>query len=280
MTTISEIQEKIDKCEIDIQKKMDRIAKLEQKEIRLKRQLENMGCIFEDYDKFERSRYAKKPNSYGHYDYNENFSVANHITNWYDVRDNHEIWVTELDLEDCITAQLSSWNKIFELEDKITRFKTQLQKLQVRNDEIEEMPPIFKELKDAIYEEIVDIYKNAKEETTKAVERAIHNRTFRTEIMQELYSKIGKGLVQFVRFRTVEELTKIAEKDAEDYILNLIGRVTKYVGKITDYSDIVLTGPSINGIIEGENGKVSVRTVVAGGYNIQTLHNRVLVKRI
>lgn len=278
--TIKEINDKIIKAEHDIQKRVERISKLEQKEIKLKTQLQDMGCIFEDYNKFERSRYSKNPNSYGHYKYNENFSVADHITNWYDVRDNHNIWVTELDMEDCITAQLSSWNKIFEIEDKITRLKTQLQKLQVRNDEIEEMPPIFKELKDAIYEEIVDIYKNAKEETTKAVERAIHNRTFRTKIMQELYSKIGKGLAQFVRFRTVEELTKVAEKDAENYILNLIGRVTKYVGKITDYSNIVLTGPSINGIIEGENGKVSVRTVVAGGYNIQTLHNRVLVKRI
>ena len=39
-------------------------------------------------------------------------------------------------------------------------------------------------------------------------------------------------------------------------------------------------GPVLNGIVQGELGKVRIESILAGGYNIQKLHIRVLVKSI
>jgi hypothetical protein len=40
----------------------------------------------------------------------------------------------------------------------------------------------------------------------------------------------------------------------------------------------IYEGAAINGYIKGENGSVEVRSIIAGGYNIQKRHVRVLVK--
>ena len=58
-------------------------------------------------------------------------------------------------------------------------------------------------------------------------------------------------------------------------------RVSKICGKITNADELLVgTRGDINGIIEGENGKAEVRTIEAGGYNIQCFHFRVLVNKV
>lgn len=61
--------------------------------------------------------------------------------------------------------------------------------------------------------------------------------------------------------------------------VNLVIRAWEKVGKITDvtYSRIGLDG-SFNGTVTGEKGTARIETILAGGYNIQRLHYRVLVK--
>lgn len=73
-------------------------------------------------------------------------------------------------------------------------------------------------------------------------------------------------------------------KDATKMASNLIKRVEKAVGKVRSYSHLYLAngnwlegGSALNGFVEGENGRCEVRSILAGGYNIQRLHVRVLV---
>ena len=62
---------------------------------------------------------------------------------------------------------------------------------------------------------------------------------------------------------------------------DLVERVTKITGKIVDASGLRIDGRSnLNGIIVGENAKVNVQTVEAGGYHIQRLHYRTLVNKM
>lgn len=63
--------------------------------------------------------------------------------------------------------------------------------------------------------------------------------------------------------------------------LDILTRAWSKVGRV---SKLVMahigSDGSFNGYIEGEKGKVHIETILAGGYNIQRLHYRVLVKEI
>lgn len=76
-------------------------------------------------------------------------------------------------------------------------------------------------------------------------------------------------------------LDKYLDKEVERKKKQLINRIEKKVGKITD-ADLLNIGidGGLEGLIIGEKGKVFIETVYAGGYNIQRLHYRTLIKLI
>ena len=72
---------------------------------------------------------------------------------------------------------------------------------------------------------------------------------------------------------------------SEDLIIDLIYRVRKITGKITDWSNIRATAGTggftvLNGTVIGKEGIACVESITAGGYNIQRLHIRVLVHSV
>ena len=74
------------------------------------------------------------------------------------------------------------------------------------------------------------------------------------------------------------------ERDGKNLILDLLKRVTKITGAVTDWSGLHLTqgnmGLVLNGVVIGEEGKARVESILAGGYAIQRLHIRTLVKAV
>lgn len=77
------------------------------------------------------------------------------------------------------------------------------------------------------------------------------------------------------------ELEKILNKEVEHKRAKLFELVNKKAGNIVDATGIKNgVDGSINGFIIGEKSKVCVETIYAGGYNIQCLHFRLLVKPI
>jgi hypothetical protein len=82
-----------------------------------------------------------------------------------------------------------------------------------------------------------------------------------------------------------EDIHKANLEDGKRIILDLVNRVTKITGPITSWSGLHLTRGNggwavLNGIVEGEDGRASVETILAGGYAIQRLHARTLVKKV
>lgn len=101
------------------------------------------------------------------------------------------------------------------------------------------------------------------------------------EEKKRLSQKYGKTVIKLSEYFTgLNEAIEIeAEKEKESLLTLFISRVTEKVGKITAASDLhVGLNGEINGTVQGTEGTAKVKTVLAGGYNIQCLHYRVMVK--
>jgi vacuolar-type H+-ATPase subunit I/STV1 len=208
----------------------------------------------------------------------------------YDEKTREILWK----LDDLCYNLRESEKKLKELEEKRVRAEAQYQKDLLKQKEIDEIPEIFKELRKEVADEI---FGHLTAKRTRIQEAWVADREFYAKWkedhpyytpypkdhvteMDKVRKIYGYSFVDKYRTATDEEIRKDAEQYADGYIMNLINRVTKYIGEITDFSNLYLTGPAINGIVIGERGKVRVETILAGGYNIQCLHNRVLVKPI
>ena len=88
---------------------------------------------------------------------------------------------------------------------------------------------------------------------------------------------------EYINYTINEELlNKTIAKEKEDKYFDLVRRVSELVGEIKDASNLSIGNQrgELNGIIIGENGKVRVETISAGGYNIQRFHYRVLLHKV
>lgn len=94
---------------------------------------------------------------------------------------------------------------------------------------------------------------------------------------QKKHTKIDMDMIE----RTDEEIEKALDREVEAKRKNLIARVEDKVGEIKDAGGLYIgVNGELNGVVIGEKGKARVETIYAGGYNVQVLHYRVLVKVI
>ena len=196
------------------------------------------------------------------------------------------------DLGSWIRELKESEKKLKELEAKRVRAEERYQRDLIEQGKIDDLPPILRELKDEIFNkfygyemkvwnEIREARAKDKEEYDAECERVGRfNAVYDRKNVKAMFEKYGEQRVRDLMYQTEADIRKACTRYAEGYVMNLIDRVTKYIGQITDYSGLYLTGPSINGIVVGERGRVRLETILAGGWNIQCLHNRELVEKI
>ena len=72
-----------------------------------------------------------------------------------------------------------------------------------------------------------------------------------------------------------QEIEAAAQGEMEAYKQQIESKVQKYVGNIIEWE----LG-NMEYIVHGEQGKAKVEAIYAGGYNIQRLHVRVIVKKL
>lgn len=82
------------------------------------------------------------------------------------------------------------------------------------------------------------------------------------------------------RYKSYAEIAKENERDARVLIIDLYNRIKTVTGEVTEWADIRVSGNALNGFVVGKEGRAKVETTLAGGYNIQRLHIRVLVHSI
>lgn len=91
---------------------------------------------------------------------------------------------------------------------------------------------------------------------------------------------VGRGLADLVsRYDYDEYIEKFLDREVDSKRRKLISRVEKKVGEIIDASALYIgVNGEINGVVVGTKDKAYVNTIYAGGYAVQCLHYRVLVK--
>lgn len=150
--------------------------------------------------------------------------------------------------------------------------------------EIKEFINQWKERARQYIPQAIEEYRKRKEEIdntfdfyTQWEERKAKQRELSEEYPQYI-REFAYGYSQKHREEKIEKLIELESKAKEE---KLIARVNKAVGTIVKAIDLkVGFNGELNGLIEGENGICNIETIYAGGYNIQCLHYRVLVKKV
>ena len=145
------------------------------------------------------------------------------------------------------------------------------------NEYTNNLDEVLKELeikygKTAVLKKSAEVKKELKDRKVDYTSRNIYIKTHFNSVTVEL-SKLGSEMNERLESLLSSEVNK---KRADFY-----ARCYKVVGDITDASSLhVGKNGSINGTIVGKLGKAVVETIMAGGYNVQVLHYRVLVTPI
>lgn len=197
-------------------------------------------------------------------------------------------------------AVKDSERKIKELTQVRDNWKTKLELQKAKDTEFETIPQV---IKDFVHNWRLRVYEITLERVTEYEAkykeiRKLYDDSFKygygSPEYRELMDKYKKSyqllintygqLVQMIAFKRnkEQELNDFLDKEEKAKIFDLIARVTKVVGTITDASGLSIgyQNGELNGIVIGTNGKAEVETIGAGGYNIQIFHYRVLVKKL
>ena len=146
--------------------------------------------------------------------------------------------------------------------------------------ELAEFEAIYREL---LIKDTLELVSDIREEynTLKA-----ENPSKTMEITGYLIDKYNKSIIdEVIRFRSNNQFfIDKCTKQSLTLFTNLLNKVSSKVGNITDLSDLTTTSGNneivLNGVVTGQNGKVKVQSILAGGHGVQRLHIRTLIKEI
>lgn len=169
------------------------------------------------------------------------------------------------DLEKAI-AQLPKEQKLLQ------EYQERLERESKKYSQLKELPEALLKLRDNL-----EITWTRQDIECREFYRQAYNQLGYKEFIKK-YSSEGYSLLK----STDEEIAKEAKLSAKVYVDDLYLRVFSITGKVTVVNCVYLgeSGVNLNGTITGENGVARVKTIVAGGFNIQRLHVRTLVQAV
>lgn len=212
----------------------------------------------------------------------------------------YELFYSQHNLEDLIKSTLSNIKELTRIRDN---WKTKVEVQKAKDSELNTIPTI---IKDYIYGWRVKVEKFVSEEldnyikerkslydnygskywdySYSAEERKEANEIYneRLEDLEKSICSLTAHLYSRCRSNYKDDLTKMLNQEERDKALDLVNRVAKITGPITDASNLRIgeQNGELNGLISGRDGKAFIQTIGAGGYNIQCYHYRVLVHKV
>ena len=257
MTTI-ELSERIEKCNDTINKKTNLMAKRTESIIKVLDKLHKLGFTGNTYDEIEKERMSKK-----------------------DV-DAYDMICSLMDYEESIKGA----KKAIENEkEKINKYYEMLAKEMERESLVNNLPDNVKTFMNEL-EESWNKYDMRRRDKILEMRHELYHMNSSSTEYKELHAKIrqefGTNWYEDALL-TDEQIKKGNKKLVKELIVDFIKRVEDKAGQITSFANLHLNRDNqgyaiLNGKVEGSNGTARVESIYAGGYNIQRLHVRVLVK--
>lgn len=100
-------------------------------------------------------------------------------------------------------------------------------------------------------------------------------KTPRAALFHDLYKKIA-----IEHYLDCDETSLNADKKAEsDFCIlleDIYNRVAPKIGSVKDVYSLSYNGKTLEGVFVGESKTLELRMIIAGGWNIQKMHNRIL----
>lgn len=185
-------------------------------------------------------------------------------------RDHSKYWAL-CDVSDKQQEIEESYKKLKELERIAANWEEKLNAQVALERTYEfEMPVIFQQCKEDLTEDW----------TATDIRRRKIMKENRAKLSWDEFRKLYSYGQEQEYNKTDEEFRKANARDAELFIIDLYNRVKAITGEVTDWRNIHYHGKALNGLVIGKQGTAKVETILAGGYNIQRLHMRVLVHEV
>lgn len=246
---ITTLKERIEKATLKIEKKENTIVKKNAQIEKKYQALKKLG--------------VEDPENHDRYDF------ENHVNY-------HEIYWTYCDIGSLKEDIKRGYKEIEATKKTLEKYEAQLAgEIEKESIFLTEIPDIFKTLIDDLVETWDAWDKDRRERLHKAYD----------DLGYKAFMKHHTNADYEFRYITDEQIHEGNERDAKALVLDLYYRVKDITGEVTDWAGVHPTTGThgftvLNGIVSGKEGTAKVESILAGGYNIQRLHVRVLVHEI
>lgn len=265
---IEELNARLQKCNETIEKKQNLIVKRNKTIEKKMNELRSLGFKGNTSDELHKElQIARQEDFKG-----EKFQTG------YDVL---------FDLDEAYSSIKSATRAIEEEKAKIEKYKEMMKKEEGRNDIIENLPSNVIEFMNNI-EESWNGYDKSRRNKCETMYNELKNLDKNSQEYKDLYYKMRNMFgAQYQWYMLMERSDRAIEEEntkaVKSLIVDFINRVKEKVGTISSMFGLRVSQNNqgyaiINGYVEGTEGKCRVESILAGGYNIQRLHVRVLVK--
>lgn len=207
-----------------------------------------------------------------------------------------DLRMADFNISFCKDDITNSQKKIAELLITIAKYQDKKQQEDSKND-----IPYIKPLEDFLQsyiEKNTEYYNNQRPLCQVAIQKCneeqktINHKDFsnweeystaKNDISKSHLSCYTQDIIQYAKMSDdefTEQLSKNLAAEAHYLKLDLYWRTVGICGVLTCTSNLeVSDNGSLNGFVSGEKGRAIIETIMAGGYNIQKLHYRVLIKK-
>lgn len=198
----------------------------------------------------------------------------------YGTDEHHDAYWAICDYESKVVDIQYAVKKLEDKERILQNWKDRLEAAEAKEHKfLMEVPECMKAMMQELILDWDEHDKNRRERLAKIYNEVGYTAFFKGTPEKHFYDTHTRADYDFM-YLTDEQIHNENTSTAEGLVMDLYSRINAITGEVTDWSGIRYGGKALNGVVHGQLGSVRVESILAGGYNIQRLHIRVLVHEI